>query len=82
MIPLIVILCILILICGPILYFFEGFIVGIILKITIGGLFVQGLSALGIHINLNDIPIICGTISLIGSFFKNINPNKFNFFDE
>ena len=61
----------------PFVWFGVGAFVGLILKITIGGLLETGFSLFNLDITRADLPILCGTISVIASFFKNtININK------
>ena len=61
----------------PFVWFGVGAFVGLILKITIGGLLETGFSLFNLDITRADLPILCGTISIIASFFKNtINTNK------
>ena len=60
----------------PFLYFAGGWIVGHLIKWTFGTTFVSGLAMLGIHIFPESIPIFCGVLAVIGSFFKNATINK------
>ena len=63
----------------PFVWFGIGAFVGLILKITIGGLLETGFSLFNLDITRADLPVLCGTISVIASFFKNtININKQN----
>lgn len=59
-----------IIIIEPFITFGLGFLMGLILKITIGPLMVSGLAAMGITIALKDIPIIWATLSVISGLFK------------
>lgn len=59
-----------IIIIEPFITFGLGFLMGLILKITIGPLMVSGLAAIGITIALKDIPIIWATLSVISGLFK------------
>lgn len=59
-----------IIIIEPFITFGLGFLMGLILKITIGPLMVSGLTAMGITITLKDIPIIWATLSVISGLFK------------
>lgn len=54
----------------PFITFGFGFLMGLILKITIGPLMVSGLAAMGVTIALKDIPIIWATLSVISGLFK------------
>jgi hypothetical protein len=66
-----------ILIC-PFIDFALGYIIGLIIKITFGGAFIAGLKLLGINISADSIPLLCGTLYLIGSFFRSTNSNNKN----
>lgn len=61
---------ILLLLILPIVYFEIGFIVGLIIKLFIGDLIVNGALALGIIITTNDIPLIWGTLMAVVSIFE------------
>jgi hypothetical protein len=54
----------------PFLNFALGVIIGWIIKVTIGNLFIKGIGMIGITLAKADIPIFCGTLGIIGSFFK------------
>ena len=58
-----------IIIIEPFITFGFGFLMGLILKITIGPLMVSGLAAMGITIALKDIPIIWAVLSVISNLF-------------
>ncbi len=57
----------------PFLSFVEGYFVGWLAKITIGGWLVKGAAALGITISKDSLPIIAGTLAFFGQFFKTSN---------
>ena len=59
-----------IIIIDPFITFGFGFLMGLILKNTIGPLMVSGLAAMGITIALKDIPIIWAVLSVISGLFK------------
>lgn len=63
---------ILIAICYPIIMFGCGWLGGWILKITVGGAVVNGLNILfeTTRFAPDIIPVVCGTLAVIGSFFK------------
>lgn len=61
---------ILLLLILPIIYFGLGFIIGLIIKLFIGNLIVNGALALGIIITTNDIPLIWGTLMAVASIFE------------
>lgn len=56
----------------PILIFLAGAISGLVLKWIIGGFVVDGLNLIfnTTRFSADKIPIICGTLAVIGSFFK------------
>lgn len=62
----------------PFLSFVEGYFIGWLAKITIGGWLVKGAAALGITISKDSLPIIAGTLAFFGRFFKtnNVKWNK------
>lgn len=61
----------------PFIWFGVGAFIGLILEVTIGGLLETGFSLFNLDITRTDLPILCGTISIIASFFKStININK------
>ena len=64
-----IVLCIL---C-PVLYYFFGWIAGHILKFFIGDTIVNGLNYLfnTTRFTTDMLPVTCGTLGVIGSFFKN-----------
>jgi len=60
----------------PFLFFWFGYFVGWIAKITIGKVLIEGLSLVHISIALNQIPLLAGTLSWIGSFFYQFKINN------
>ncbi len=73
----IIIIAILFFIVFPFIYFCLSWIVGLLIKIIFGEVFVNGLGLLGIIITKDQIPLLCGVIGVIASFFKNpIKANK------
>ena len=67
-----IILLICVVIFGPILYYFGGYITGLILKLLIGDTIVNGFNYLfnTTRFTTDMLPITCGTLGVIGSFFK------------
>lgn len=61
----------------PILIFLGGVVSGLILKWIVGGFVVDGLNLIfnTTRFSADKIPIVCGTLAVIGSFFK-ITVNK------
>lgn len=62
----------------PILIFLAGVVSGLVLKWIIGGLVVDGLNLIfnTTRFSADKIPIVCGTLAVIGSFFKTTMTNK------
>ena len=60
----------------PFLFFGVGWLTGLVIKLTFGNLFIRGVSLLNINISLSQIPLFCGILGIIGSFFRNSNINK------
>lgn len=83
-----IILAIGIVIISPFLNFCVGWIVGFLIKLIFGATFIEGLSMININITSESIPLLCGTLAVIGSFFKSSynktdiskkrNNNKYN----
>lgn len=67
---LIIIGCIALVLIIPFLSFIEGWFIGWLIKIVFGATFVSGLKMFNINIDANSIPLLCGTLSIIGSFFR------------
>lgn len=65
-----------IVIIAPFINFAEGWIVGHLIKWIFGATFVSGLAMLGINISPESIPVFCGVLAVIGSFFKNTTINR------
>ena len=57
---------------GPILSFFGGYITGSILAWAVGDMLIGGLNLLfdTTRFSTDMIPIVCGALAVIGSFFK------------
>ena len=68
----IIILSVVMWLVGPIINFFCGYIAGSVLSWAVGDTLINGLNVLfnttrfGAHM----LPMICGTLAVIGSFFK------------
>lgn len=58
---------------GSLIYFAAGYLDGLILKWIIGGTVVNGLNLLfnTTRFTADTIPLACGTLALVCSFFKN-----------
>lgn len=56
----------------PILIFLSGVVSGLILKWIVGGFVIDGLNLIfnTTRFNADKILIVCGTLAVIGSFFK------------
>ena len=59
-------------ILGPVFYYFGGWITGHILSWLIGDTIVNGMNYLfnTTRFTIDMLPIVCGTLGVIGSFFK------------
>ena len=55
---------------SPLLWFCLCWVTGWLIKILFGATFIKGLTFLHIHITLDQIPLFCGVLGIIGSFFK------------
>lgn len=64
---------ILVLIICPVLYYFCGWLTGVILQWLIGDTVINGMNYLfnTTRFTTDMLPTICGTLGVIGSFFKN-----------
>lgn len=69
---------IILLIISPLLSYFGGWIVGIILKWLMGDIIVDGMNYLfnTTRFTTDMLPRICGTLGVIGLFFKNTNTSS------
>ena len=61
----------------PILIFLSGVASGLVIKWIVGGFVVDGFNLIfnTTRFSADKIPIVCGTLAVIGSFFK-ITVNK------
>lgn len=59
-------------ILGPVLYYFCGWITGHILSWFIGDTIINGINYLfnTTRFTVDKLPMLCGTLGVIGSFFK------------
>ena len=73
-----VIVIVLVLILGPVLYYFGGWITGHILKWFIGDTVASGMNYLfnTTRFTADMLPTICGTLGVIGSFFKSVSSSS------
>lgn len=69
---------ILLIVFGPFLNFVWGYFIGWLIQNTFGLTLCNGLSMIGISITPNSLPLLCGTLGVIGSFFKSHNYNRKN----
>lgn len=65
-------------ILAPVLYYFCGWITGHILKFFIGDTIVYGMNYLfnTTRFTKDMLPTVCGTLGVIGSFFKNTSSSE------
>ena len=73
-----VIVIVMVLILGPVLYYFGGWITGHILKWFIGDTVVSGMNYLfnTTRFTADMLPTVCGTLGVIGSFFKSVSSSS------
>lgn len=69
---------ILLLIFGPVLYYFFGWLTGLLLQMWIGDTVINGMNYLfnTNRFTVDMLPTICGTLGVIGSFFKGTSSSK------
>ena len=62
----------LLVIVGPVLYYFFGWLTGVVLEWLIGDTVINGMNYLfnTTRFTTDMLPTICGTLGVIGSFFK------------
>ena len=62
----------LLVIVEPVLYYFFGWLTGVILQWLIGDTIINGMNYLfnTARFTTDMLPTICGTLGVIGSFFK------------
>lgn len=74
----IILLAIAAVIFGPVLYYFGGWITGHLLSWFIGDTIINGLNYLfnTTRFTVDTLPMLCGTLGVIGSFFKSYNYNS------
>ena len=68
----IIIVAVAVYLVSPILCFFGGWIAGAILEWAVGGLLASGLNLLfnTTRFSTDMLPMLCGALAVIGSFFK------------
>lgn len=65
-----ILMVIIIALLSPFFNFVLGWVIGWLIKIIFGTTFVKGLSLIHINIIESQIPLFCGIISVISSFFR------------
>lgn len=62
----------------PVLYYFCGWLTGVILQWLIGNKVIDGMNYLfnTTRFTVDMLPRICGTLGVIGSFFRNHSSSK------
>lgn len=55
---------------SPFIIFWVSYIGGYFVKWFIGNILIQGLALFGITLPLEKIPLACGTLGFIASYFK------------
>lgn len=71
-----IVIIILLIIFEPFINFLLGYFTGWLIENTFGLTLCNGLQMLGISITPNSLPLFCGTLGVIGSFFKTSNYNN------
>lgn len=61
---------------SPFIGFCSGWVTGWIIKVTFGDTMIKGLGLLGLNIAKESLPLVCGTLGVIGSFFKSTTVNR------
>ena len=65
-------LIVLLLIVAPIIVFFIGWFIGWLVSLVVGGLFVEGISFLGITLTTTNLPVFFGAIGVLTTFIVDI----------
>lgn len=65
-------------IISPFLVFWISYIIGYFVKWTIGNILIQGLMLFNINIPIEKIPLACGVLGFISSYFNTTIQNKSN----
>ena len=70
-----IITLVLLVILGPVFNYFFGWLTGVILQWMIGDTVVNGMNYLfnTTRFTTDMLPTICGTLGVIGSFFKSVS---------
>ena len=63
-------LMVLLIIFAPFINFILCYFTGWLIKITFGATLCNGLALIGINLSPSSLPLLCGTLGVIGSFFK------------
>lgn len=72
----VIVLAILLILASPFIGFCCGWVTGWIIKVTFGDTMIQGLGLLGLNIAKESLPLVCGTLGVVGSFFKSTTINR------
>ena len=70
--------CVALFVFMPVLYYFGGWVTGKLLGCFIGDIVINGFNYLfgTTRFTVENLPMMCGTLGVIGSFFKNYNYNS------
>ena len=73
-----IITLVLLVILGPVLNYFFGWLTGVILQWLIGDTVINGMNYLfnTTRFTTDMLPTICGTLGVIGSFFKSTSSSS------
>lgn len=72
----VIVLFILLIVISPFIGFCEGWVTGWLIKVTFGDTMIKGLGLLGLNIAKESLPLVCGTLGVVGSFFKSTTINR------
>lgn len=64
-------LVVVVILFAPFLNFILGYFIGWLISKTFGATLLAGLKLLGLNITITQLPLLCGTLNVIGSFFRN-----------
>ena len=72
----VIVLFIILVLASPFIGFCAGWVTGWIIKVTFGDTMIKGLGLLGLNITKESLPLVCGTLGVIGNFFKSRTINR------
>ena len=63
---------------SPFFCFCLGWMIGLLIRFIFGEVFIQGLSLFNLNITYDQIPLFCGVLGVIGSFFRSAGVDNNN----